>query len=456
MSKKLFVFYDFETTGISPAFDQPLQFAAVLTDEDFNEIESVDLRCRLSPHILPAPMALAVTGVSPDLLNNPDLPSWFEFSGQLGDLISHWGPATWVGYNSISFDENVLRQTFYQNLHPELYQTQTNGNERMDVMHVVYAAWVLARDCLTWPRDEKGRVIFKLDQLAPANGFTEHNAHDALGDVRATLFILSLIRDRAPDLFTRCVRNKDKQAVISDLEVGQPMQLIERFGAAPPRSYIGVYAGHNPANKNTLGFLDLEACSPSDLIDADAATLDHAVSASPKLIRSITANKSPNLFPFETDDPAFLRGADLVRSRADFRERVGAALARRYQDRPEPKNVEEQIYSGFYSSGDKALLRRFQDGDWGQRNKLLGQLEDARLVQLGRRIVFENAPGELSNQYATKAEAAIQAKWSVNDPKAPWTNWSDVREQLREIRAKDLLSEPDFRALNTFYNKLAE
>ncbi|XAT58235.1 hypothetical protein GN241_13255 [Rhodobacteraceae bacterium IMCC1335] len=28
-----YVFYDFETTGISPAFDHPLQFAAIVTDE---------------------------------------------------------------------------------------------------------------------------------------------------------------------------------------------------------------------------------------------------------------------------------------------------------------------------------------------------------------------------------------------------------------------------------------
>ena len=33
-----FVFYDYETTGISPEYDQPLQFAAIITDLDFNEI----------------------------------------------------------------------------------------------------------------------------------------------------------------------------------------------------------------------------------------------------------------------------------------------------------------------------------------------------------------------------------------------------------------------------------
>ena len=45
----MFAFYDFETTGISPAFDQPLQFAAILVDNEFQEIERVSLRCRLSP-----------------------------------------------------------------------------------------------------------------------------------------------------------------------------------------------------------------------------------------------------------------------------------------------------------------------------------------------------------------------------------------------------------------------
>ena len=37
-----FVFYDLETTGTSPAFDQPLQFAAIRTDDDFNGIERVN------------------------------------------------------------------------------------------------------------------------------------------------------------------------------------------------------------------------------------------------------------------------------------------------------------------------------------------------------------------------------------------------------------------------------
>lgn len=105
-------FYDFETTGISPAFDQPLQFAAILTDGEFREIERVNLRCRIAPHIIPSPWALAVTGVRPAQLLDPGLPSLFEFTQAIAALIARWSPATWTGFNSIRFDEEMLRQTF--------------------------------------------------------------------------------------------------------------------------------------------------------------------------------------------------------------------------------------------------------------------------------------------------------------------------------------------------------
>jgi hypothetical protein len=43
----------------------------------------------------------------------------------------------------------------------------------------------LKRDLsLKWVHNEEGKPIFKLDQLAPANGIKHNDAHDALADVR--------------------------------------------------------------------------------------------------------------------------------------------------------------------------------------------------------------------------------------------------------------------------------
>lgn len=449
-----FAFYDFETTGISPAFDQPLQFAAILTDEDFAPLETVDVRCRLAPHVLPSPMALAVTGVTPAMLTDPSLVSWSEFSGEISGKIKEWAPATWVGYNSLSFDENVMRQMFYQNLHPNIFQTQTGGNDRMDVMRVVYAVWVLARDVLEWPKDEKGRISFKLDRLAPASGFTEHDAHDALGDVRATIYILSLIRDRAPEVYARCLRNRDKDSIKADLRSGQPMMLIERFGAAPPRQYAGVFAGQNPQNPNALGFLDLEACNPADLIDASDDALFRAVDGTPKLIRTVAANQTPNLFPITEPSPESEARAALVASRPDFQDRVGLALSHRFADRPEPVHVEEQIYSGFFTENDKGVLREFQAADWEQRVRLLDTFEDQRLLQLGRRVVYANAPALLSEEYRNLASGSINARWNANDPETPWTNRKKVQSELQDLEAGNLVSGEVLEEMKRFYGSL--
>ena len=45
----VFVFYDLETTGIAPACDQPLQFAAIRTDDDFLLRSSVSI-CDVGSH----------------------------------------------------------------------------------------------------------------------------------------------------------------------------------------------------------------------------------------------------------------------------------------------------------------------------------------------------------------------------------------------------------------------
>ena len=43
------IFYDFETTGRDPHWDQILQVGATKVSKEFDEIESFELRCRLKP-----------------------------------------------------------------------------------------------------------------------------------------------------------------------------------------------------------------------------------------------------------------------------------------------------------------------------------------------------------------------------------------------------------------------
>ena len=177
------MFYDTETTGTETAFDQILQFAAIKTDDDLNELDRFDIRCRLLPHIVPAPGALRVTGVTPAMLTDPDLPSHYEMIRQIRAKLLEWSPATFIGFNSIDFDENLLRQAFFQTLHPA-YLTNTNGNARSDAMRVAHAVSVYAPDSISVPINDSGKQTFRLELLAPANGYNHDEAHEAMADVR--------------------------------------------------------------------------------------------------------------------------------------------------------------------------------------------------------------------------------------------------------------------------------
>lgn len=451
-----FAFYDLETTGISPAFDQPLQFAAILTDGEFREIEWVNLRCRIAPHIIPSPWALAVTGVRPAQLTDPALPTLFEFAQAIGALIERWSPAIWTGFNSIRFDEEMLRQAFYQNLQPDIFATQFNGNTRFDVLTAIYAVWNRQPDLFDWPVDADGRVRFKLDRIAPLNGFAAHNAHDALGDVEATIRIARQIAQRAPVLWAELLANRDKAHVQASLETFQPMALVERFGGGLPRATVGCFCGTSASNPNQAAFFDLDAADPADLLTADDGAVFAAVDATPKVIRAFSINKSPALLPVAALNAEQVRRAEMVAQAPEFRTRAGQALAARFPEDPAAPTppVEKQIYGGFYSHGDKALLAEFQRADWRRREKIVATLADPRLRQLGRRLVAFHAPELLSAEERGQFEGWLQERWSAPDiPETGWTTRDRSRTALDEMRIDDGLDQALVAEIATYFQR---
>lgn len=437
-----FAFFDLETTGTSPAFDHPLQFAAILTDAEFREIERVNLRCRLAPHVIPSPKALAVTGVRPHQLLDPELPSPFEFAQQLSALVSRWSPAIWMGFNSIRFDEEMLRQMFYQNLQTEIFATQFNGNTRFDIMTAVFAAFHRQPDLFKWPVDETGKVRFKLDQLAPLNGFEGHNAHDALGDVEATIHIAQLIAQRAPSLWAELLANRDKAHVQARLEQFAPLELVERFGGGPPQGITGCLCGYAEQNLNQAFFFDVDAADPASLINATAEELTAAIEAKPSPIRFITVNKVPLLLDPVAATDEQRRRVRLIAEAPEFRQRVVATMAVRKGSptAPElPPPVEQQIFNGFYSWSDKALLTEFQAADWPRRQEIVASFGDARLRQLGRRLVASCAPALLSEEERRLFAVWCHERWHAPEqPEPEWTTFVKARRAISEMKASSL------------------
>lgn len=358
-----FIFFDVETTGADRSFDQILQFAAVLTDDDLNVVDTFEIRSRLLPHIVPSPGAMLVTGVRVEQLFDPALPSHFEMCRRIHEVMSSWSPATVVGYNSISFDEEMLRRAFYSSLLP-IYLTNTGGNSRLDILPLMIATHSFAPDGLHWPVNEKGRVSFKLDRLAPANGFDHSDAHDALADVHATIHLAGLVRAHAPLIWHSAMAHRTK-ALATEYVEEQPafVATLLRFGRCVPSLVTAL--GINPENSSELFTLDLRQ-DPAQLAAMTAEELSAHIKTKPRPVSSLKLNACPLFLPIQVAGPKaagfeigldeIARRAEQVRAEEGLKKRLVEAVVSSRVPFPESPHLEEQIYGGFYSSGDQHLI----------------------------------------------------------------------------------------------------
>lgn len=179
-----YLFYDLETSGLNPAFDQILQFAAIRTDADFHELERHEFRVRLRPDVIPSPGALLATGVTTMQTLTTGLCE-YDAVREIHAMMNQPGTIS-AGYNSLSFDDKFLRFAFYRNLLPPYTHQWQNGCRRLDLFPVTVLYWLAGSPLLTWPSLE-GKPTLRLEHLSRENSLADGQAHDALVDVAATV-----------------------------------------------------------------------------------------------------------------------------------------------------------------------------------------------------------------------------------------------------------------------------
>lgn len=178
-----YLFYDIETTGLNKCFDQVLQFAAIRTDAELNEISRHEYRIKLNPDVVPSPMAMITTHIDLNMMAQGD--AEYEVILKIHALLNAPGTIS-VGYNTLGFDDEFLRFSFYRNLLPPYTHQFANGCGRMDIYPITLLYYLFNHDTLTWPQ-VNDKVSLKLENLNKANQLATGQAHDAMVDVEATL-----------------------------------------------------------------------------------------------------------------------------------------------------------------------------------------------------------------------------------------------------------------------------
>ena len=188
-----YYWHDYETFGIDPQRDRPVQFAGLRTDENFNIIdEPLVIFCKPTSDYLPNPDACLITGISPQLAYQKGVCE-AEFIAQINKQMAQPHTCT-LGYNTLRFDDEVTRHCLYRNFYDPYAREWQNGNSRWDMIDVVRAARALRPEGIHWPVDEQGIANIRLDQLTIANNIAHEAAHDALSDVYATINVAKLIK----------------------------------------------------------------------------------------------------------------------------------------------------------------------------------------------------------------------------------------------------------------------
>jgi exodeoxyribonuclease-1 len=405
--------YDFETTGINPRCDRPLQVAGVRTDEALNEIgEPLNMYCQPSADILPHPMACMITGITPQRLAEQGLPE-AEFMTRLHAEMSTPGTCC-AGYNSLRFDDEVTRYSLYRNFFDPYAREWQGGNTRWDLIDLVRAAYALRPDGINWPQED-GRVSLKLESLTAANGIAHTQAHDALSDVHATIALARLVRDKQPKLYDFLYRQRSKARVLEQIQLLQPLLHVSgRYSAA--RYYISVVLplAWHPQNRNALIVCDLQL-DPQVLLQLDGETLRQrlytrreqlAAGELPVPLKLLHINRCPVLAPLNV-----LRDSDVQRLQLDMatcqqrashlRENQQQWLSKLptiYADEgfAPSQDPEQQLYAGFLGDRDRRLCEQVRKAEPEDLARAIWPFDDSRLPELLFRYRARNFPHTLT------------------------------------------------------------
>ena len=419
MTTQTFLWHDYETFGAMARRDRPAQFAAIRTDAELNEIgDPIMLYCQPANDFLPDPQSCLITGITPQQCLEWGVPE-HQFARTIEQAFSEPGTIG-VGYNTIRFDDEITRFMFWRNLIDPYAREWQNGCGRWDLLDVVRMTYALRPEGIEWPVKEDGKPSFKLEHLAKANGLLHEAAHDALSDVRATIALARLIRQRQPKLFDFCFALHKKDRVADEIGMHLAPQLRAPFlhvsGMFPAErgclALVWPLATH-PTNKNEVIVWDC-TYDPTELFTLDADTiririfsradaLPEGVTRLP--VKSIHLNKSPMLVAnLKTLSPAMAArwGIDLEQSKAHAAiaaagRNLDAEWAQVFHRPPgEPLDVDEDLYNGFISRDDRRVLDTLRKESPARLAVASPSFGDARLAELVFRYRARNYPETLS------------------------------------------------------------
>ena len=440
-----YVFYDLETTGKNKDWSQIIQFGAVCVDEQFKELDSFEIKCRLKTGLVPEPEALLINNTSIKTLENTNL-SHYDLTKNIKRKIENWSPAIFFGYNSISFDEEILRKTFFKTLF-NAYVTQLDGNKRGDILNVIRSFHNYDSSNLKTIINSQGNPSFKLEDLAKENQI-EHKAHDAMGDVLATIDLAKIVKKNDDEMWKQILSTCNKKDVDNFLNLNKNFSLNE-FSFGKIKTFLVTNICNHP-NYNYPQCYDL-SIDPEPILSLSYQDLKKRMKEKPKFLKTLGHNKHPSIFNNnyffqinnfnKNEKDLYENRSAQIKSNKEFIERIKLILNEEYNDKEniKPQNdilAEESLYfGGFPSSKDKNLMEEFHLSDWKDKYIISEKFEDERYEYFAKKIIYEEAPENLPSEVFNKFHKQTGERIMTLDD-VSWFTIPKAYKQIDDLRNK--------------------
>lgn len=461
--KKTYLFYDIETSGLNPAFDQVLQFAAIRTDKDLNEIARHEIRVALRKDVLPAPEAVITHMIS--LENMQQGISEVVGIQQIHQLLNEPGTIS-VGYNTLGFDDEFLRFSFYRNLFTPYTHQYANECSRMDIYPILIFYYLFAKDGINWPmRDNK--LSLKLEELIVHNQLAEGQAHDAMVDVQATVALAKLLK-RNKEMWEYCCDYFSKEKELTRLNKWGLFQadhiglyIDPAFGVNNNFLAPVVCLGQHWHYKNQWLFLRLDLPElqqvAADEINKNTWVMRKKMAepgfllpASDRYLEKLTAERKNTLIE---NKKWLLDNVEYFKKISDYH------LDYKYPIVPQA-DVDSVLYqTGFFSSDDVRCCYDFHQADILHKINLLEKFNNPDLRDLAWRLLgrnyFEILPENMREDFQLYLQKA-GSESCIDYRGQERLSMEKVLQTIDRLRVERILSDAQKKLLNEYEYWLKE
>lgn len=408
MSNQTYLFYDIETTGLNKCFDQVLQFAAIRTDEKLNEIAREEIQIKLNCDVVPSPGAVITHRIGVD--QSAKGLSEYDAIQKIHSLLNAPNTIS-VGYNSLGFDDEFLRFSFYKNLLPPYTHQYASNCGRMDIYPMTLLYYLFKTDHLNWPT-KNGIVNLKLENLNACNNFASGQAHNAMVDVEVTIALAKkLLEDQTMwDFVTGYFNKKIDEERMGENQFGLLVQ--GKIGTKSQFVAPVMSLGQHQHYKNQSVWLRLDdeklTTTKNDAINATTKVIKKRLGEPPIFLplkdRYFNILSDDRKKCVEENKKWVEKNPVLMKSIETFYQHE------KYPEVPE-RDVDSALYSvAFPTPAEEKLFRQFHAAAPAKKLSIAKQFPNIIRQEQAMRIIARHFPEFLSDNDKRKFDAYLNSK----------------------------------------------